>query len=223
MKTLPRRTAARRLALAATGAMLAPVSFRGLIRTVSAEGGKQPTASELQAFAGLAREFMEKFEVPGMSVAFGRHGQLLHEQGFGLADKTARTAVTPAHAFRIASVSKPITAATTFAFIERGELGLDDLVFGERGRLGFDYGKSLPAPVTAITVRHLLTHTSGGWGNKKNDPMFRDPALSQREIIEWTLKNAPLEHAPGTSYAYSNFGYCVLGRLLEKLSGLPYA
>src|SRR5262249_5932535 len=67
-----------------------------------------------------------------------------------------------------------------------------------------------------------LTHTAGGWSNHGNDPMFAHPQMNHRELIAWTLKNHPLEHEPGTHYAYSNFGYCLLGRVLEKLSGKRY-
>jgi CubicO group peptidase (beta-lactamase class C family) len=222
MKTFSRRACLQRLGLAATGAALSqPTILRTVQAAVTAPSAK-PTERESPAINTVAREFMEKFKVPGLSIAIARHGEFVHQQGFGFADMEARTPVTPDHTFRIASISKPVTSATVFALIEQGRLRLDDRVFGERGLLRFDYGKNLPGRVEEITVRHLLTHTCGGWGNKKNDPMFRDPKLSQREIIEWTLNNVPLEHAPGTSYAYSNFDYCVLGRLLEKVARMPY-
>ncbi|MBI3879189.1 MAG: beta-lactamase family protein [Verrucomicrobia bacterium] len=223
MKTFSRRACLHRLGLAAAGAALAPLPVPRAARAAEAGASVKPTPAEAQAISKLAREFMERFEVPGLSVAFARHREFVHQQGFGFADTAARTAVTPAHAFRVASISKPFTSTTIFSFIEQRRLALEDRIFGEHGRLGFDFGKKIPADVQEITLRHLLTHTGGGWGNKKNDPMFRDPALTQRELIEWTLKNLPLEHAPGTSYAYSNFGYCVLGRLIEKLAGQPYA
>ena len=74
-----------------------------------------------------------------------------------------------------------------------------------------------------ITVEDLLTHTSGGWSNWKADPMFMNPEMNHAQLIEWTLRSRPLDHSPGQRYAYSNFGYCVLGRVIEKVTGQPYA
>jgi CubicO group peptidase (beta-lactamase class C family) len=152
-----------------------------------------------------------------------RHGQLVYQQGFGYADKTTGERVTPASLFRIASVSKPITSVAIFTLMEQGRLRLNDLVFGADGVLKFDYGKTYPDLVNKITLHHLLTHTGGGWQNDGADPMFYKPEWNHRELITWTLQNQPLKHEPGTHYAYSNFGYCLLGRVIEKVSGQPYA
>lgn len=192
-------------------------------RAASPEHGPALPQDEQEAIDAIAREFMERFKVPGMSVAFARDGKFVLQQGFGIADMGTKEPVTPAHLFRIASVSKPITAVAIFALIERGLLRLDDLVFGEKGRLGFDFGKSVPDDVQQITVAHLLTHTCGGWANKTADPMFLHPAMNHRELIEWTIQNQPLTQKPGAVHAYSNFGYCILGRLVEKLAGMKYA
>jgi CubicO group peptidase (beta-lactamase class C family) len=75
----------------------------------------------------------------------------------------------------------------------------------------------------AITVHQLLTHTAGGWSNESNDPMFEMPGLNQEQLIAWTLKTHPLQNPPGVKYAYSNFGYCVLGRVIEHVGQQPYA
>ncbi|MEO6788652.1 MAG: serine hydrolase domain-containing protein, partial [Chthoniobacteraceae bacterium] len=85
--------------------------------------------SEEQAIAKHVREFMEKFRVPGMSMAIAREGRFVLSRGFGVADKATGAPVTPDHFFRIASVSKPITSATIFTLVEQGRLALDDLVF----------------------------------------------------------------------------------------------
>ncbi|MGH7869222.1 MAG: serine hydrolase domain-containing protein [Candidatus Dormibacteraceae bacterium] len=73
-----------------------------------------------------------------------------------------------------------------------------------------------------VTVEHLLTHTAGGWQNDRADPMFSHPAMDHQQLISWTLAHQALTHPPGQQYAYSNFGYCVLGRVIEKLSGQSY-
>jgi CubicO group peptidase (beta-lactamase class C family) len=58
---------------------------------------------------------------------------------------------------------------------------------------------------------------------EKNDPMFVNPGMNSRGLIRWTLQNQPLQYDPGTHYAYSNFGYCILGRVIEKVGGQTYA
>src|SRR5690606_19569329 len=85
------------------------------------------------------------------------------------------------------------------------------------------YGnKPYDSRLTEITVHHLLRHLSGGWGNDKTDPMFTDPRRNFEELISYTLDSAALKNSPGDAYAYSNFGYCVLGRVIETVTGQPY-
>jgi len=145
------------------------------------------------------------------------------QQAFGLADQSTDELATSASLFRIASLTKPITSVAIFSLLEQGRLGLHDVVFGERGLLKFDYGDRYPDRVSQITLYHLLTHTCGGWENDGNDPMFRNPGMNHRELITWALQHQPLKHEPGTHYAYSNFGYCILGRVIEKITGQTYA
>ena len=173
--------------------------------------------------ADAATNFMRSYDVPGLGVAIVRQGALVYDEAFGLADKEARERLTTTHRFRIASVSKPITSVAIFSLIEQRALTLGDRVFGRGGILGSDFGP-LPAgsQIDQITVEHFLTHTSGGWTNDGNDPMFRQPQLDHHALITWTLKNQPLTNKPGTTYAYSNFGYCVLGRVIEKLTQRSY-
>jgi CubicO group peptidase (beta-lactamase class C family) len=181
-----------------------------------------PTTDEAAAIARVVTESMERHHAPALSLAVARHGRLVYQQGFGYADKKAGEPATTASRFRIASVTKPITSVAIFSLIEQGRVGLHDLVFGERGRLGFDYGNDYPGAVERITLHHLLTHTAGGWENDGDDPMFREKSMSHRELITWTLRHQSLKHEPGSHYAYSNFGYCLLGRVIEKITGQSY-
>ncbi|MDP1587135.1 MAG: serine hydrolase domain-containing protein, partial [Prosthecobacter sp.] len=181
-----------------------------------------PEKSEAAAIRSIAEGFLREHGIQGMSIAFGRDGKIEFEQGYGFADAAGKEVVTPEHRFRIASISKPITATAVLMSVEKGQLKLDDKVFGSQGILGDVYGRDLPKSVLAITIDHLLTHLSGGWANDKNDPMFKDPAMTHYELITWTLANQKQTHQPGMHYAYSNFGYCVLGRVLEKIHQTPY-
>jgi len=174
--------------------------------------------SEEQRIRVIAEGFLREQSIRGMSIAYGRNGTVEFEAGYGSADAEGREAVTPHHRFRIASVSKPITATAVMKSIEEGRLKPDSHVFGPAGVLGGDY----VGDVAAVTMDQLLTHTSGGWANDKNDPMFKNPQMSHAELIAWALANQKQTHKPGEHFAYSNFGYCVLGRVLEKVHGQPY-
>ena len=187
--------------------------------------GQQPPdevlPDERRAMAAAADGFRNDFNIPGLSVAIARAGRLVYAAGFGTAD--SGLPVAPSHLFRIASVSKPITSVAIFTLIEQGRLRLSDRVFGQQGILAGQYGRRPYKPfVEDITIEHLLTHTCGGWQNDGRDPMFSNPQMNHAQLISWTLDNAPLTAQPGTKYAYSNFGYCVLGRVIEHVTRQRY-
>ena len=182
-----------------------------------------PTIWERGAMNRVVTDFMQEHQAPGMSVAVADHGDLVHERAYGLADRDRGEKLTPAHLFRIASVSKPITSVAIFQLIEQGKLNLEDPVFGPGAILGADFGPPPYKPrVAAIRLKHLLTHTAGGWQNDGFDPMFRHTRMNHHQLIAWTIAEAPLVNPPGEHYAYSNFGYCVVGRIIEKVTGRPY-
>jgi CubicO group peptidase (beta-lactamase class C family) len=213
-------------ARAAQGMRLVDVSAYenggGLAYTTIWEDGRPDQASG-DAVKGIVHPFMQKWAVPGLACAVARNGTLHTARTFGYANPITREIVTRSTRFRVASVSKPITAAAIFRLIEQGQLALGDRVFGTGARLGTTFGTSPYGPwITDITIQHLLQHTAGGWPNDSMDPMFQQPALSANDLISWTLDNRPLANQPGTNYAYSNFGYCVLGRVVEAVTGQGY-
>jgi CubicO group peptidase (beta-lactamase class C family) len=214
MPSISRRTCLQRLALALP-ATLAPGLCAGAEATA-------PSGTETDAIAAVAKTFMEKFEVSALSVAFAVGEHQVFSAGYGLADKAAREETTPAHRFRIASVAKPVTSVAIFRLVEQGKLKLDDRVFGAGRWIDIDLPPESQAKLDEVTIHHLLDHTCGGWSNQRDDPMFMHPDLGHRELIERTLRDRPLDHPPGTHYAYSNFGYCLLGRIIEKISTTSY-
>jgi len=183
---------------------------------------------------GLDKEvqrFMKRWEIPGGSLALVKDGQLLYTKAYGQADNDIPT--QPYHLFRIASLSKPITAMAILKLQEQGKLKLNDKVFGPKGILNTAEYTFTDKRVKDITVRHLLQHR-GGWNRDTNingDPMFNPvyiahlmgvPApASAKTIIRYVLKKQ-LDFSPGKRFAYSNIGYTVLGRVIEQLSGLSY-
>ncbi len=167
--------------------------------------------------------FQRQYRVPAMSVALSRNGRFVYDHAGGMADRQPLTQAQQDSLFRIADLSKPITAVTIFSLIEAGKLNLTDHVFGSAGILGTKYGKApYKTFVTDITVDHLLTHTAGGWAADDNDPMYHNNGWDQLKLISSTIDDVPLTSKPGTQWAYSNFGYCVLGRIIEQVTGQPY-
>jgi CubicO group peptidase (beta-lactamase class C family) len=182
--------------------------------------------ADIAAIDAKVTAYMTQQGVPGVSLAIAKQERLVFAKGYGDADVASKQPVTPQSLFRIASISKPITAVAVLELVEAGKLSLDAKVFGPGAVLGTQYGsKPYAANVKAITVRNLLQHTSG-WSNtvngKAQDPMFVNLGMSQAELIGWVLDTRPLAHAPGTAAEYLNFGFCVLGRVIEKVSGKPY-
>ncbi|HWE39196.1 MAG TPA: serine hydrolase domain-containing protein [Isosphaeraceae bacterium] len=191
-----------------------------------------PVVPELGGLDRFLRAFVIQHRVPGLAVAVAHRGRVVYARGFGLADVDAGTPVEPDSLFRIASVSKPITAVAVLRLVEHGKLKLDDPAFKVLD-LRVD-GKPVPLAdprLGEVTVRELLRHTGGWDGERSGDPMFR-PVEIARELgvpppaapaaIVRAMLGKPLDFDPGHRYAYSNFGYCVLGRLIEKVSGKPY-
>jgi D-alanyl-D-alanine carboxypeptidase len=171
----------------------------------------------------VVHTLMEDHDVPALSVAIAKGGTIVFSQGFGFADLHQHERVTADSLFRIASNSKAITAAAIHLLVERGRLSLSDRVFGEGGILGNTFGtKPYSNWLVQIEVRHLLEHSAGGWGSDSNDPMFNSPTLNHSQLIGVTLDADLLKRPPGVEFIYSNFGYCLLGRVIERKTGQPY-
>jgi CubicO group peptidase (beta-lactamase class C family) len=185
--------------------------------------------SDLKAIDDAVTEFMKKFDVPGASIAITKDGRLVFAQGYGFANKEQGLEAGPRNLFRLASVSKPITSVAVMKLMEQGKLKLSDKVFGAGALLGTSFGSNAyGAREKAVTVQHLLEHTAGGlvWSNKKEntsgDPMFQQPGFNHKQLIGWVLDERDPSADPGDTYNYSNFGYCVLGRVIEKVTGQSY-
>jgi len=176
-------------------------------------------------------EFIEEHQVPGAALAVSKAGEVVYSRGFGFENLLSRERVQSDSLFRIASISKPITAVAVMQLVEQGALSLDENPFEVLG-----LGASLDSAgcdewLRFVTVRHLLAHR-GGWDrNVSYDPMFQTRRIQEElglsvtpsgmDIIRFMLSE-PLDFEPGERYAYSNFGYCVLGRVIEAVTGAPY-
>ena len=190
-------------------------------------------AAELTALDEQIAKLMEKEAVPGGALAVVKNGRLVYARGYGLADRDAGKPVQPDSLFRIASVSKPFTAAAILVLVERGRLDLNAKVLDVLRAADFlPREKPTDARWNQITISQLLHHTAGFDREKSFDPMFRSgeiaaatgtrPPADPIAIIRYMLTTQRLDFDPGTRYAYSNFGYCLLGRVIERLSGKKY-
>ncbi|QDU54568.1 serine hydrolase domain-containing protein [Aeoliella mucimassa] len=173
-------------------------------------------------------ELIKKIDAPGASVAISRDGVLVYARGFGYQDEEQAEPVEPNTRFRIASISKPITATAIMALVHDGKLSLDDKLVDH---LTDEERAVVNEELAPVTLRQLLQHRAGWNRDKTFDPMFksrrRDEALgiegldTTDKIIRGMLP-LPLSDEPGSKYSYSNFGYCVLGRIIERTTGQPY-
>ena len=195
-------------------------------------GGGTDGVTPDESFASVIPALMSKWNIPGGSVALARRDQIVMAHGYGLADKAGNVPVTTSSLFRLASLSKPITSAAVLKLAEAGLLDLNARVFDILTGIEPPLGTTVDPRLADITVLDLLRH-SGGWDRTVSfDPMFRSreiaavfgtmPPADAASIIRY-MKGQPLDHDPATVYAYSNFGYCLLGRIIEKVTGQPYA
>jgi CubicO group peptidase (beta-lactamase class C family) len=174
---------------------------------------------------------MNRFDIKGASVAVARDGKLVFAKGLGYADLEAGEFAEPRHRFRIASVSKLVTAITVMKLKESGLLNLDDRVFGISGILNDSiYLEYTDRRVENITVRQLLNH-SAGWSRRFGDHMFMTHTISRQmgvelpvtvpDIIRFALSKR-LHFSPGSGTSYSNLGYVILGEVIASVSGMSY-
>ncbi len=154
-------------------------------------------------------------QVPGASLLVLKDGQPVVERGFGLANLEDRVPASPETNYRLASVSKQFTAASILLLAEDGKLKLDDPV--KR------WLPSLPAAADAITIRHLLSHTSGLIDYEDVMPAEPKGQLHDIDVLRILEGQDRTYFAPGTSYRYSNSGYALLALIVGKASGQDFA
>lgn len=154
---------------------------------------------------------LQKQRIPGLSLAVVKDGKIILAKGYGLSNVEHQVPVKPETIFQSGSVGKQFTATAVMMLVEEGKINLEDKIS--------KYFSDAPAGWQNITVRHLLTHTSGTT-DYPNDFDFRrdyteDELLKRAEAI-------PLAFQPGEKWSYSNLGYVVLGILIHKVSGKFY-
>lgn len=231
------------------------ISFYVMDTALAIESNHYPTTG--RALAGMEK-FEQKFSailqssaIPGAALAIAKDGKLVYARGFGWANLETREAVQPNSLFRIASISKSLTAVATLKLCQDRKLELDRKAFDLLGDLtpcsaqlsvyrasgvgtvnGADGMKSDPR-IESITIRHLLNMTSGWHRLHSGDPIF-SPTIGDiarccsvtmrpdpKSLIRYVLSK-PLDAEPGTTYAYGNVDYVVLGEVIRRVSKQSY-
>jgi len=232
----PARRVAARQTSEATPAAATPAAASQAAANAAIDERAIPISGEpVPELAGLDRtmtELMARWELPGGQLAVAKDGRLVFNRGYGLADVEADEPVQPDALFRIASVSKAITAVAILELVDDGLLALDDKAFP---LLALEPTANAPVDprLADITIEHLLVH-AGGWDSgasfEAQDPpwsglaalVLGDPQPSSAETIVRFMAGMPLDFDPGSKSVYTNFGFNVLGRVIEQVSGQSY-
>lgn len=192
--------------------------------TVVAGAGQR--VASMSAIDSAVIEGMKRLGIPGAQVAITRDDRLVFSRAYGWADTAAKRPVALNTMFRVGSTSKPLTAVAIMKLVQDGRLSLDDKVFTVLNTVTPVAGRTEDPRVADLTVRHLLSHTQGYNANREvDDSTWR--YVSRDRIFDYTMlarlgRSTKFVGAPGAAYAYNNFGYILLGRVLEKVTGKSY-
>jgi len=188
------------------------------------------SVTDLETMDNKFERFLTRWNIHGASLAITRNDSLVYVKGYGVSD--GLDSITPGTKFRLASVSKLVTATGIMVLRDRGQLMLCDKVFGPEGILGNEpYATVIKDPrYYQITIEDLLRH-KGGFSSRGGDPMFPSEEYLARnhfdhfpdrdEMLRCVLSHR-LYRQSGTTAEYSNFGFLLLSLIIEKITGQDY-
>ena len=157
------------------------------------------------------RAEMKAQQIPGVALAVVKDGKIMIERGYGLANVEHQVPVKPETIFQSGSTGKQFTATAVMMLVEEGKLSLDDKIS--------KYFPDAPDSWSKITIRHMLSHTSGMTDYTQDFDLRRD--YTEDELYQ-RIKPIPLAFQPGEKWSYSNLAYVMLGILIHKVSGKFY-
>ena len=170
------------------------------------------TDDKAAAIEQLVQGEMASRRIPGLQLAIVRNGEIVFTGAYGQSDLETAKPVTDRTVFGVNSISKAFTGVAAMQLVEAGKLDLDASVT--------QYLEGLPASWEAITVRQVLTHTSGLPEIIDDNTRLIDGA--EPDAAWAKVQELPLRYAPGTQYAYNQTGYALMGKIIEKISGKPF-
>jgi CubicO group peptidase (beta-lactamase class C family) len=217
--TLTAVTAGSVTVTAALGALRATVPV-----TVMVGSGERVAA--LSVVDSVMQVAMARMATPGFQVAIAKDGRLVFSRAYGLSDTTARRVMTTTNLLRVGSTSKPLTAAAVMRLVQDGRLRLDDRVFDLLPHVTARPGRTEDQRTAQLTVRDLLQHSQGYNVNRDVDDsvwagVWRDGIVNQVELAR-IGRSARFTTNPGAGYSYNNYGYQLLGRVIERITGTSY-
>lgn len=162
---------------------------------------------------GLVRDEMAAAHIPGLSIAVGDDYQVVWSEGFGMADLENSVPATAGTVYRLASISKPITAVAVMQLVERGLIDIDAPIR--------KYVPSFPEKQWPVTVRHLLTHTSGIRHYRSIQEIDSTRHYTNSVDPVQIFAGDPLLFEPGARFSYTTYGFCLLGAAVERVAGIP--
>lgn len=173
----------------------------------------QPTADALSVMDQKIRAAMAEDNIPGVLIGVASRGRLVHTQSYGMANVELRVPVSDSTVFEIGSISKQFVTAAIMLLIQDERVGLDDAIH--------DYLTDLPSEWLGVTIRQLLTHTSGipDYEEIQTYEAYRF-RFTPEEIIR-VAHSRPMDFEPGTGWYYSNTGYFLLSLIVERVEGRP--
>jgi CubicO group peptidase (beta-lactamase class C family) len=188
-----------------------------------------PDVAGVQPFDAGVSALLKRWNIPGAAIAVAKNGKLILARGYGYSDFEDKQLMQPDFMFRIGSNSKVLTSIAILHLKDQGMIDLDTKFLNILAQYQVPAGGD--QRLREISIRDLLRH-SGGWDrDRRGDPMSWQGKISQAlhismpvlcpDVIRYMM-GQPLDFAPGTKQVYSNFGYCILGRVIEKISGEPY-
>ncbi|MEY2430175.1 MAG: hypothetical protein QOJ40_3060 [Verrucomicrobiota bacterium] len=194
--------------------------------------GSGPIVPELAPLESAMTNFLAAHGFEAGTLTLMHDSKLVFRQGYGWRDTNFNRVIHPDNLFRLASVTKTLTASAIYKLIGAGKFTANTTIYSYLGIAPWNNTLG-DSRITNITVQHLLDH-AGGWNqftSPVHDPVFRTIQISTNmglnypaaptNVISWMFSK-PLDFAPGTTNVYSNFGYSLLGRIIEKASGKSY-
>ena len=177
---------------------------------------------QLDSLADIMSQAVKDNLVAGASFIVVHKGKVAFREGVGYADIESKRPFTADELLPIASVSKPFMASVVMALVDQGELKLEDPVEKYLPEFRGKRVKGHKQPAKPMTIRQLISHTAGFWGNENITPEKRDLIRNFERSLDDTIglvAKYDLAYEPGTKWVYSGVGYCVLGRVLEVALG----
>lgn len=195
--------------------MTSPLRLRFLLPlTLCLHALAQANDLQLAKIDDLVNGHITSHHIPGLSIAIIDGGKVLRAKGYGFADVENQVVVTAESVFRIASISKPVTAVAAMKLVDAGKLNLDQPIQ--------KYCPDFPKKPWPITTRQLLSHQSGIRNYRDEAEILNTRHYSSIKESLTQFNNDPLDFEPGTKMQYTSYGYIVLGCVMEKASGQKY-